>query len=78
VKDSKRTRLPRSVGMFSEEGNAKVRDVLLNFISKAKKTAAEEGIRDPASRLSTIQDDSVRSKVNGDGYDAFFGHLDSI
>ncbi|NLF24131.1 MAG: hypothetical protein GX589_00525 [Deltaproteobacteria bacterium] len=77
VKASKRTRLPHSFGMFSEEANTKVRDALLKFISKAKKIAAEEGINEPRSRLSTIQDDSV-STEKGECYDVFFGHLDFI
>ena len=78
VKGAKRAKLASTFGMFSEEGNAKVREALQRYISQARKIADEEGIKDPESRLSTIQDDSVVSASKGDCYDAFFGHVDSL
>ena len=68
--------LPDSFGMFSEDGNEKVRSALESFISKANRLAKRQGLSTPQARLDAFQNDKVRSSGEGMPYDEFFGYTD--
>lgn len=66
--------LPATFGMFSREGNEKVREAIQRFLCDPEVTAAAISLETDAARLKAFQDISV---VSGGGrtYDEYFGHL---
>ena len=68
--------LPATFGMFSKEGNQKVRVALQKFLAHLELATARESLRTPEARLAAFQDNSVESSA-GNFYDEYFGHMDA-
>jgi len=66
--------LPHSFGMCSPETDALIRTVLKRFIDAANAKALELGLTFH-ERLSSFQNDDVRTEQEGNDYDEFFGHI---
>lgn len=64
---------PRGFGMFTEEGNRRVRDAIDTYISAARSYASDHQLNFPA-RLAAFQDSSVVGP-NQVEYSEFFGHV---
>jgi hypothetical protein len=69
--------LPDEYGMFSVEGNAKVKVVLSQFIVAARIEAEQNGLSTPVDRLDAFQNIEAQS-CRGNTYDEYFGHADGI
>ena len=71
---------PGSFGMFSDEGNQRVKAALENYIKRANARAEEIGLSDPNERLAAFQDTefSVGEGEDTIMFDDFFGWLESI
>jgi hypothetical protein len=72
----KDTRMPRSFGMFSREGNVLVSDAVRRFLDAVGESEALSDIPCGQSRLDVLQAIGVRT-VGGMMYDEFIGHRDS-
>lgn len=68
--------LPDTFGMFSDDGNERIKAALEEFLPAAGKYARENGISTPQERLDAFQNENV---AGGDeySYDDFFGYLES-
>ena len=69
--------LPAKFGMFSKDGNAKVREALRRFLNHPEVVTAAKLLRTPEARLVAFQDVSVTS-AKGTHYDEYFGHVAEI
>jgi hypothetical protein len=69
-------RLPEEFGMFSEEGNAKVRRILGKFLAHPEVEAAKK-LGTAKERLEAFGDLEVESS-EGTTYDEYFGYNDSF
>ena len=70
--------LPNEFGMFSAEGNAKVKSALSLLIDEAKiEVVGLDLFLTPEARLDAFQDIEIRSQ-QGNTYDEYFGHADGI
>jgi hypothetical protein len=72
--------MPDRFGMFSDEGNQRVKAALESYIKRANQRAEEIGLSDPNERLAAFQDTEF---LVGEGedtimFDDFFGWLESI
>jgi hypothetical protein len=65
--------LPSEFGMFTQLGNARVREALRRFIQRASAWAERNRVKSRESRLASFQDSAVASR-KGSHYDDFFGH----
>jgi hypothetical protein len=65
--------LPSEFGMFTQLGNASVRDALRRFIQRASAWAERNRVKSRESRLASFQDSEVASR-KGSHYHDFFGH----
>lgn len=66
-------------GMFSDEGNAKVRAAFDRYVSRATARAAELGLNTPNERLSALNQDVVSKTGNcGDDYFAWLESVDNL
>lgn len=63
-------------GMFSDEGNQKVRAALRRFLIHPEVAAAATQLRTPKERLDAFQDIEVRS-TEGNTYDEYFGYSEA-
>jgi hypothetical protein len=68
--------LPEDFGMFSEEGNRKVRAALKKFLAHPEVVAAASRLRTPKERLDAFQDADVESS-DGNIYEEYFGDADA-
>jgi hypothetical protein len=68
--------LPVEFGMFSEEGNKKVRAALSKFLMHPEVKAAATRLKTPIERLDSFQDIDVESS-EGNAYDEYFGYADA-
>jgi hypothetical protein len=64
--------LPKEFGMFTQRGNARVREALRLFIQRASLWAGRNRVSSPKARLAAFQDPEVASR-KGSHYDDFFG-----
>src|SRR5215475_2425259 len=71
---------PENFGMFSDEGNQRVKAALENYIKRANARAEEIGLSDPNERLAAFQDTEFSIGEGEDTvmFDDFFGWLESI
>ena len=65
--------LPAKFGMFSDDGNRKVRDALHKFLGHPDVIAAGKTLPTPEERLAAFQDETVQS-TEGNTFDEYFGH----
>jgi hypothetical protein len=65
--------LPDRFGMFSDEGEKKVRAALVKFLVHPDVLAASKSLKTPEERLAAFQDADVESS-EGNTYDEYFGH----
>jgi len=65
--------IPNEFGMFTDKANAAVKTAIANFIEMANREAEKMRLTTFHGRLSSLQDDSVRS-TGGNDYDEFLGH----
>jgi hypothetical protein len=65
--------LPEEFGMFSNEGNQKVRAALKKFLTHPDVAAAATKLKTPKERLDAFQDVDVESS-EGNSYDEYFGY----
>jgi hypothetical protein len=68
--------LPKEFGMFSKEGNLRVRTVLKKFLAHPEVAAAAKKLKTPKERLDAFQDVEVESP-EGNTYDEYFGYADA-
>jgi hypothetical protein len=68
--------LPDDFGMFSEEGNRKVRAALKKFFAHPEVAAAPTRLKTPKERLDAFQDGDVESS-EGNMYDEYFGYAEA-
>lgn len=68
-------KLPDSFGMFTDEGDAKVKWSLARFLAHPDLTAATQSLKTPHSRLDAFQDSVESSK--GTSRDEYFGWADA-
>jgi len=68
--------LPDEFGMFSPEGDKKVRAALAKFLAHPEVIAAGKDLKTPKQRLDAFQDSEVESN-EGNCYDEYFGHADA-
>jgi len=64
--------LPNKFGMFSDQGNARVKEALRRFIERATTWARSHRVTSSRARLAAFQDSNVVSQ-GGRRYDDFFG-----
>lgn len=69
-------RLPDEFGMFSAEGNQKVKNILTKFLGHPE-TSEAKNLPTPKARLDAFQDIDVESS-EGNTYDEYFGYNDSF
>src|SRR5437868_14241839 len=69
-------KLPDDFGMFSEEGNQKVRAALKKFLTHPEVAAALKGLKAPRERLDAFQDCDVESS-EGNTIAEYFGYADA-
>src|SRR5437870_5214568 len=65
--------LPDSFGLYSDEGNRKVKAALASFNQAANARAQELGLNDFHSRLAAFQNSDVSTSGEGNYHDDFFG-----
>ena len=68
--------LPDEFGMFSEEGNKKVRAALRKFLTHPEVAAAATRLKTPGERLDAFQDVDVESS-EGNTQDEYFGYAEA-
>ena len=68
--------LPAEFGMFSEEGERKVRAALEKFLTHPEVAAAATRLKTAKERLDAFQDSDVESS-EGNIYEEYFGHAES-
>jgi hypothetical protein len=68
--------LPEEFGMFSEEGNRKVRSALKKFLAHPEVAAAATKLKTPKERLDAFQNVDVESS-EGNTYDEYFGYAEA-
>jgi hypothetical protein len=64
--------LPAKFGMFSDEGDKKVRAALQKFLAHPEVAAASRSLKTPEARLAVFQNTDVESSA-GNTYDEYFG-----
>ncbi|MBX9681169.1 MAG: hypothetical protein K2X38_20620 [Gemmataceae bacterium] len=69
--------VPEEFGMYSEHANQMVRSALSEFICNANGQAQALGILTFHGRLQAFQNPSVRTPVEKNDYEEFFGHTES-
>jgi hypothetical protein len=67
--------LPGSFGLFSDEGNEKVRAALQNFLTHPDVVTATTSLSTPEERLAAFQDAEVQSN-EGNTHDEYFGYAE--
>jgi len=67
--------LPAKFGMFSDEGDKKVRSALQKFLAHPEVVAAAKALRTPEARLASFQDGDVES-TEGNTWDEYFGYAE--
>lgn len=65
--------LPDDYGMFTEEGNLKIRNALKVFIDAAIDIALQQNLVTSDEKLGEFQNDEVESSL-GSVYDDYFGY----
>jgi hypothetical protein len=68
--------LPDEFGMFSPEGNGKVKAALAKLIKAARAEIKKAKVATPKARMAAFQDIEVESR-NGATYDEYFGYDDT-
>ena len=70
--------LPNKFGMYTREGDRKVRAALQRFLKKAARVAQAEGLDTPEARLAAFQNLDVRSEdeEGGSCYNDYFGYYE--
>jgi hypothetical protein len=68
--------LPAEFGIFSDEGDRKVRAALKKFLTHPELAAAATRLKTPKERLDAFQDNDVESS-EGNTYDEYFGYAES-
>ena len=68
--------LPGEFGMFSEEGDRKVRLALQKFLKHPEVAAAAARLKTAKERLDAFQDSDVESS-EGNTYDEYFGYAEA-
>jgi hypothetical protein len=68
--------LPDDFGMFSEDGNRKVKAALKNFLAHPEVAVATKRLKTPKERLDAFQDIDVESS-EGSTYDEYFGYAEA-
>src|SRR5262249_32100668 len=69
-------RLPDDFGMFSEDGNKKVKAALSRFLTHPDLLAAAKQLHTPMERVDALQDPEVESSV-GNTQDEYFGYAET-
>ena len=64
-------------GLHSPEANQTVREVLVKYIKMCNQESSRRDLVRFDDRLAKFQDSKVKSDVEGNYYDEFFGHADS-
>jgi len=67
--------LPAKFGMFSDDGDKKVRAALQKFLAYPDVVAASQSLKTPETRLAAFQDADVESS-EGNTYDEYFGYAE--
>lgn len=70
-------RLPRRFGMFSRQGDAKVRAALVAFLMHPEVALATRTLETPEARLAAFQDGTVTSS-RGSTFDTYFGYTRNL
>lgn len=65
--------IPDKMGMFSEQADADVVNVIAQYVAMANRRADELELKTFHDRLNALQDRSARSN-RGNDYDEFLGH----
>jgi hypothetical protein len=68
--------LPDEFGMFTAQGNKKVKAALAKFIEAAKIEIKQAKLTTPKARMAAFQDIEVESR-EGATYDEYFGYDDT-
>jgi hypothetical protein len=68
--------LPDDFGMFSDDGNKKVRVALARFLAHPDLAAAAKKLKTPRERLDAFQDVEVESS-EGNTQDEYFGYAEA-
>jgi hypothetical protein len=70
--------LPNKFGMYTREGDRKVRAALQRFLKKAAKVAKAEGLDTPEARLAAFQNMDVWSEdeEGGSCYNDYFAYYE--
>lgn len=66
--------IPSKFGLFSEDGNLRVRRAIVDFFDQAKEIAKHQNL-DTLGRLQAFQNDSVEVGEYRRTYDCFFGYV---
>jgi hypothetical protein len=69
-------RLPDHFGMFSDDGNRKVRAALARFLTLPDLLTAAKQLQTPAKRLDAFRDPEVESS-EGTTQDEYFGYAEA-
>ncbi|MBL4868464.1 MAG: hypothetical protein JKY67_19025 [Pseudomonadales bacterium] len=67
--------LPDNFGLFTDEGNQKVRVALKSFVDDAIPLAIQLKLITPDDKLGEFQNDDVESSI-GSVYDDYFGYIE--
>jgi hypothetical protein len=67
--------LPETFGMFTEDGEKRVRAAVTSFLAHSDVLAAPKSLKTPENRLQAFQDDEARSSENNN-YSEYFGYMD--
>jgi len=68
--------LPDDFGLFTDEGNQKVRTALRSFVDEAIPIAIQLKLITPDDKLGEFQNDDVESNI-GSVYDEYFGYIET-
>jgi len=66
---------PAKFGMFSDEGDKKVRAALQKFLAHPEVAVASKSLKTPEARLAAFQDTDAESS-EGNTYDEYFGYAE--
>ena len=67
--------LPDDFGLFTDEGNQKVRAAIESFVDNAIPVAIKLKLITPEDKLGEFQNDGVKSSI-GSVYDDYFGYIE--
>lgn len=70
--------VPDEFGMFSDEGNTRVRDVLEEYIMAAMQRTSMTGMSDPNARLEAFQNPEVHTEGEERCAEEFFGWVENV